>query len=45
MFFAIERIEVYQDANISNHISDQVFQYEADNVHQSTITIDIVVSV
>ena len=45
MNFACERIKVYHDTDISNHISDQVVQYEADNVHQTTITIDIVVSV
>ena len=32
--------EVYQDTNISNRISDQVVQYEADHIHQNTITID-----
>ena len=32
--------EVYQDTDISNRISDQVVQCEADNIHLNTITID-----
>ena len=32
--------EVLQDIDISNGIFDQVVQYEADTVHQNTITID-----
>ena len=39
--FAYERIEVHQDTDISSHISDQVVQYKADNVHQTIITIII----
>ena len=32
--------EVYQDTDISNRRSEQVVQFEADHVHQNTITID-----